>query len=136
MEWWTGYSYLDPSRRFKSGYFLDPVFDYKDKSKVYLATDCPAIYSKDYVEHVCTKVFPLIKKINGKSLLLFSARVRFEQAVEFLLREFEGKIPVFVQGMGKNVVDEFKQAESGIFCLLYTSPSPRDRQKSRMPSSA
>eukprot|EP00828_Plagiopyla_frontata_P026976 TRINITY_DN35140_c0_g1_i1.p4 TRINITY_DN35140_c0_g1~~TRINITY_DN35140_c0_g1_i1.p4 ORF type:complete len:111 (+),score=6.49 TRINITY_DN35140_c0_g1_i1:625-957(+) len=25
---------------------------------------------------------------------------------------------------------------SGTFCLLYTSPSPRDRQKSRMPSSA
>ena len=24
----------------------------------------------------------------------------------------------------------------GMFCLLYTSPSPRDRQKSRMPSSA
>ena len=24
----------------------------------------------------------------------------------------------------------------GITCLLYTSPSPRDRQKSRMPSSA
>ena len=27
---------------------------------------------------------------------------------------------------------EYKQR----FCLLYTSPSPRDRQKSRMPSSA
>jgi len=26
--------------------------------------------------------------------------------------------------------------ESGIFCLLYTSPSPRDRTRSRMPSSA
>ena len=26
--------------------------------------------------------------------------------------------------------------ESGYICLLYTSPSPRDRQKSRMPSSA
>ena len=25
---------------------------------------------------------------------------------------------------------------SGYLCLLYTSPSPRDRQKSRMPSSA
>ena len=24
----------------------------------------------------------------------------------------------------------------GVTCLLYTSPSPRDRQKSRMPSSA
>ena len=26
--------------------------------------------------------------------------------------------------------------ESTLTCLLYTSPSPRDRQKSRMPSSA
>ena len=26
--------------------------------------------------------------------------------------------------------------EGANFCLLYTSPSPRDRQKSRMPSSA
>ena len=26
--------------------------------------------------------------------------------------------------------------DSVLFCLLYTSPSPRDRQKSRMPSSA
>ena len=26
--------------------------------------------------------------------------------------------------------------ERGVGCLLYTSPSPRDRQKSRMPSSA
>ena len=26
--------------------------------------------------------------------------------------------------------------ELGEYCLLYTSPSPRDRQKSRMPSSA
>ena len=26
--------------------------------------------------------------------------------------------------------------EANFICLLYTSPSPRDRQKSRMPSSA
>ena len=26
--------------------------------------------------------------------------------------------------------------DQGMICLLYTSPSPRDRQKSRMPSSA
>ena len=30
--------------------------------------------------------------------------------------------------------DEFNHTE--VTCLLYTSPSPRDRQKSRMPSSA
>ena len=29
-----------------------------------------------------------------------------------------------------------KTAESNISCLLYTSPSPRDRTRSRMPSSA
>ena len=29
-----------------------------------------------------------------------------------------------------------KGKTSTYFCLLYTSPSPRDRQKSRMPSSA
>ena len=33
--------------------------------------------------------------------------------------------------------DEFFETVHSIFsCLLYTSPSPRDRQKSRMPSSA
>ena len=31
---------------------------------------------------------------------------------------------------------EIKKEGNNYFCLLYTSPSPRDRQKSRMPSSA
>ena len=38
---------------------------------------------------------------------------------------------------GRNVVIEKKfGAPTVTNCLLYTSPSPRDRQKSRMPSSA
>ena len=32
--------------------------------------------------------------------------------------------------------DPHEEAAKGLGCLLYTSPSPRDRQKSRMPSSA
>ena len=36
---------------------------------------------------------------------------------------------VFVSDKGK-IKEKYKD------CLLYTSPSPRDRQKSRMPSSA
>ena len=38
----------------------------------------------------------------------------------------------------KNIVTRIDQSKSvqPTFCLLYTSPSPRDRQKSRMPSSA
>src|SRR5674476_1642369 len=31
---------------------------------------------------------------------------------------------------------ELASVEGACICLLYTSPSPRDRQKSRMPSSA
>ena len=34
---------------------------------------------------------------------------------------------------GKKFITQFNELE---VCLLYTSPSPRDRQKSRMPSSA
>ena len=34
------------------------------------------------------------------------------------------------------LVDSVRALEGPFPCLLYTSPSPRDRQKSRMPSSA
>ena len=37
---------------------------------------------------------------------------------------------IIVDGIDDKIIDEY------INCLLYTSPSPRDRQKSRMPSSA
>ena len=33
-------------------------------------------------------------------------------------------------------VDILKQGGNAVDCLLYTSPSPRDRTRSRMPSSA
>ena len=31
---------------------------------------------------------------------------------------------------------KYEDVRNALICLLYTSPSPRDRQKSRMPSSA
>ena len=37
-------------------------------------------------------------------------------------------------GLGKNLFYEMRYDDQG--CLLYTSPSPRDRTRSRMPSSA
>ena len=41
---------------------------------------------------------------------------------------------VLTAGQGQNPARQ--AAIMAGFCLLYTSPSPRDRQKSRMPSSA
>ena len=36
----------------------------------------------------------------------------------------------------KPVMAKVGEGEKGLACLLYTSPSPRDRTRSRMPSSA
>ena len=38
--------------------------------------------------------------------------------------------------MGENLSDNLALTLLGNSCLLYTSPSPRDRTRSRMPSSA
>ena len=40
------------------------------------------------------------------------------------------------QAMVVKQLHEFYAQQSRLFCLLYTSPSPRDRTRSRMPSSA
>ena len=53
----------------------------------------------------------------------------FEELVAEELKR-HGAIEIVI---GRRGVDFVATAEA---CLLYTSPSPRDRQKSRMPSSA
>ena len=47
-----------------------------------------------------------------------------------VLSELDGKTPQEALDSGYEIRDVW------LACLLYTSPSPRDRQKSRMPSSA
>src|SRR5690606_22464731 len=112
----TGYSYLTPEKRFKTGLYLDADYDYKNNSKVYLCADTRNISDPLFVPDLLKEVNPLINKLGGKTLLLFSSRQRFEIATDLILKEFEGKIPVFVQGLGKNVVEEFKQ-ESGAILI-------------------
>ena len=57
---------------------------------------------------------------------------------ELLLNELDKDVPDLVisdiKMPGVNGYDLLKHLNNN--CLLYTSPSPRDRQKSRMPSSA
>jgi ATP-dependent DNA helicase DinG len=114
IEWATGYAYLEPERRFKSGFYLPATYDYKNKTKVFLCDDVPTLYDSKFVTTLMNEIKPLIYKLNGRSLLLFSAKTRFEEAREILLKEFEGKIPLFIQGMGTNIVDEYKKAQAGI----------------------
>ena len=114
VEWMTGYTYLSPEKRFKTGLYLDAVYDYKNNSKVYLCPDTRNISDPLFVQDLLKEVNSLITRLGGKTLLLFSSRMRFEAATDIILREFEGKIPVFVQGLGKNVVEEFKKEEAAI----------------------
>ena len=69
-------------------------------------------------------------------------RVLFKPGYPVQARELTG-----LQSMLQNQVEKFGQhffkegtkvipGNTSYTCLLYTSPSPRDRQKSRMPSSA
>ncbi len=114
VEWMTGYSYLSADKRFKSGLFLEAVYDYKNNSKVYLCPDARNISDPLFVQDLMKEVKTVISKLGGKTLLLFSSRLRFEAATDLILKEYEGKIPVFVQGLGKNVVEDFKKENAAI----------------------
>ena len=61
--------------------------------------------------------------------------VRFKLKSDCVDKYFEVIDKTSFEGMTQRYI-----AKTGVydycFCLLYTSPSPRDRQKSRMPSSA
>ena len=51
--------------------------------------------------------------------------------------EYKFFITASIESRAQRRFDELKDSDSNLtLCLLYTSPSPRDRQKSRMPSSA
>eukprot|EP00828_Plagiopyla_frontata_P040644 TRINITY_DN5560_c0_g1_i1.p1 TRINITY_DN5560_c0_g1~~TRINITY_DN5560_c0_g1_i1.p1 ORF type:complete len:131 (-),score=30.83 TRINITY_DN5560_c0_g1_i1:37-429(-) len=65
-----------------------------------------------------------LKSIACKEINFFSAQ--YEEAFQ-VVEEEKSKILDF---------DDSKDTAQSQICLLYTSPSPRDRQKSRMPSSA
>ena len=56
------------------------------------------------------------------------------------LSGLENQTAILISGFLKNIGWNVKESigRTGVIadCLLYTSPSPRDRQKSRMPSSA
>lgn len=114
IEWATGYTYLNPERRFKTGFYLPQCFDYRNKTKVYLVDDVPPLYEARFVETTLKPVLEVIRELKGRTLLLYSAKTRFETAREILLKEFEGEIPVFIQGMGSDVVDEFRASGNGI----------------------
>ena len=72
-----------------------------------------------------------LAKLNGWKLTDDNQRIRKEWTVENFLAGL-----AFFEKVGAVAEAEAHHPDLHLVCLLYTSPSPRDRQKSRMPSSA
>ena len=51
-------------------------------------------------------------------------------------KEIGSDITLLIAGTSADSVISEAQQLNGVTCLLYTSPSPRDKRQSRMPSSA
>ena len=75
---------------------------------------------KDYVNDMPNKAQSLVIGISGG----------IDSSVSSTLSAMTGLKTIVLSMPIKQKLDQHS------FCLLYTSPSPRDRQKSRMPSSA
>ena len=75
----------------------------------------------------------------GQIHLMPKSKEHYVNNKEFLAAIIEYKDNVEIaklKGLKKPAVGEYIGGCFLKICLLYTSPSPRDRQKSRMPSSA
>ena len=73
--------------------------------------------------------------IYGKDIDLYCNRIKcYNPLTNETLKKMADDIP----DVAKDILPDQKLdcVAYGCTCLLYTSPSPRDRQKSRMPSSA
>ena len=75
--------------------------------------------------------------LNGRGTAAhFNVNANVDVVTGTLGKALGGAIGGYIAG-AQSIIDLLRQrARPYLFCLLYTSPSPRDRQKSRMPSSA
>ncbi len=109
IEWALGYSYVEPSSRFRNGFFIPPVYDYKRQSQVFLCDDIPNLNESEFIPNCLDRILQVIKGLNGRSLLLFSAYNRFNQACEIIIRELDRYLPLHIQNFGRNIIEDFKK---------------------------
>ena len=83
--------------------------------------------------HDLEAVGPDFSKLNGREAL--QQLVDLKDTTQFTVNDDDDDDPILLTLPERNVVDTWRE-DYPYDCLLYTSPSPRDRTRSRMPSSA
>ena len=111
----------------------------------------PALFVKEYIDKIFTSSgytyeSTFLNTAFFKRLIIPNNTDTLKKIVTKLLDAGAGGLHEYNDGIGVpctfniiNIIDNFSGNGNPNFtytCLLYTSPSPRDRQKSRMPSSA
>lgn len=118
-EWMLGYNRIPQDRRFRYPLVLDPVFDYKKQTRVFVVTNFVSFSHPHYVAEVLQKIKDIIIHKGGRTLLLFSARSRFELARDYLMTHYRDcGLKIFYQGMGNRVVEDFKKTDRAVLLGL------------------
>ena len=102
--------------------------EYETDARHYAHVDCPG--HADYIKNMITGA----AQMDGAILVVSAADGPMPQTREHILLARQVGVPYIIVFLNKcDMVDDEELLE---LCLLYTSPSPRDRTRSRMPSSA
>ena len=94
-----------------------------------------------YVGNSANDVYSFIESGKTRYFRLTSSCDRTKEQIEaeldfiFYLHQSSVSVALPVSSGGGRFVEEIASTNN-LLCLLYTSPSPRDRTRSRMPSSA
>ena len=119
--------------------YMLPVLYGIEKTILELYEEYPKLADVE-VEWVCEKLHDYYRKLaQGKEMEdPESPSQRKQDLVDEILNTLEDRE---AEGIDKNLINnpEYRQGEAmygSHACLLYTSPSPRDKRQARMPSSA
>ena len=113
--------------------FSPTLFVPSKKNEKYKTLDGRSVAPMEFLTARDAREF--IKKYEGVEGFEVHGYERF--VYQYIRREFSGDVDYDINQMKIFALDIEVQCENGFpDCLLYTSPSPRDRTRSRMPSSA